>query len=91
MAIVNTITVATAGTAVQSPSSGTVKAVLFKARSSNTGNAYVGDSNVSSSRGVELQPGESFHMVLQGYGKLQSWYADADNNDDAVDFVADNS
>ena len=30
-------------------------------------------------------------MVSQGREKLQNWYADADNNSDRVDFVADNS
>ena len=91
MAIVDSITVTTAGTAVKSPKSGTVKAILFKARSSNAGNAYVGASSVSSSSGVELQPGEAVHMVFQGREKLQNWYADAENNSDRVDFVADNS
>ena len=54
MAIIDSITVTTAGTAVKSPKSGTVKAILFKARSSNAGNAYVGASSVSSASGVEL-------------------------------------
>lgn len=91
MAIVDTITVAAAGTAVQSPKSGTVKAILFKARSSNAGRVYLGGSNVTSTRGVELQPGEAVHMIFRGYEQMQSWYANADTNNDAVDFVADNS
>ena len=91
MAIIDSITVTTAGTAVKSPTSGTVKAILFKARSSNAGNVYVGGASVSSSSGVELTPGEAVHMVFQGREKLQFWYADSDTNNDRVDFVADNS
>jgi hypothetical protein len=91
MAIVGTITVTTAGTAVQSPKSGSVKAVLFKASSSNTGAIYVGDSSVSSSNGVELQPGAAIQMAFEGYERLEDWYADADDNNDRVDFIGDNS
>lgn len=91
MAIVGTITVAAAGTRVQSPKNGTVKAVMFKARSTNVGAIYVGDSSVSSSSGIELVPGESTHLNFNGYEQLQSWYADAANSNDKVDFVGDNT
>ena len=91
MPIVDTITVTSAGTAVQSPKSGTVTAVLFKARSSNAGSVYLGGSTVSSSSGMELEPGGAVEIGFEGYGRLEDWYADADNNNDKVDFVGDNS
>lgn len=89
--IVTTITVTAAGTAVQSSKSGTVKSVLAKARSSNTGAVYVGTSDVSSSIGVELLPGEAVPITFKGHGKMQEFYADADTNNDQVDLVGDNS
>ena len=89
--IVNTITVTAAGTAVQAGDSGNITSVMFKARSSNSGAVYVGDSNVSSTRGIELLPGEVTTTRFKGHGKLQDFYADAATNSDKVDYWADNS
>ena len=89
--IVNTIEVATAGTRVQSGDSGTVKSIIFKARQSNAATIYVGDSLVSSTRGMALEPGESFEFTFRKHGKVQDFYADADTNGDDVDYFADNS
>lgn len=53
-------TVATAGTAQQVSATPTrITAIVFQATKSNTGNIIVGDENVSSSRGIVLEPGQS--------------------------------
>lgn len=89
--IVHTINVSTAGTRVQSTKNGSVKSVVAKARSGNAGAVYVGTSDVSSSEGMELQPGEVFTFTFKGVGKMQDFYADAANNNDKVDLLGDNS
>ena len=89
--IVDTITVTTAGTRVQSGKSGTVKSVLAKARSTNTGPVYVGVSDVASTVGVELVPGEAITFTFKTAGKMKDFYADSDNNSDKVDLFGDNS
>ena len=89
--IAGTIDVAAAGTAAQSSKSGTIRAISFKARIGNTGNIYLGNSDVSSTNGMELEPGEAWTWTYAKYGKIQDWYADAATNGDDVDFVADNS
>jgi len=89
--IVNTIKVTSAGTRVQASDSGTVRSIVFHARPDNVGNVYVGDSNVSSTRGVCLAPSGTFRMVFENYGKVKNWYADVDTSNDEVDYVADNS
>jgi len=91
MAIIGTITVSTAGTRVQNPTSGNVQGIMWRARADNTGAVYVGYSDVSSTNGVHISPGDAFTVLFTGYEKLQNWYADAATNSDKVDFVADNS
>ena len=91
MALIGTITVTSAGTAVQSTKEGTVQAIMWRARADNTGIIYVGDSTVSSSNGVAVSPGDAFTVLFDGYERLEKWYADAATNSDKVDFVADNS
>jgi|ETNvirnome_2_300_1030623.scaffolds.fasta_scaffold16014_3 hypothetical protein len=91
MALIGTITVTSAGTAVQSGTSGTVRGIMWRARADNTGIVYVGYSAVSSSNGVAISPGDAFTVLFDGYERLEKWYADAATNSDKVDFVADNS
>jgi len=89
--IVTTIKVTTAGASVVSPKAGTVKSVLARARTANTGTVYVGTSDVSSTIGLALEPGEAERIVFNGLGKLKDFYADADTNNDQVDLFADNT
>jgi len=89
--IVTTIKVTAAGTRVQSSKAGAIKSVLVRARSDNTGTAYVGDSDVSSTNGLALEPGEAETIHFNGFGKLNDFYADVDTNNDQVDLFADNS
>ena len=56
MAISGTIKVTTAGTRVQAANKGNVRSVVYKARADNTGNIYLGGSDVSSADGMTLVP-----------------------------------
>jgi len=91
MAVIGTITVSSAGTRVQNTTSGNVRGIMWRARADNTGTIYVGYSDVSSTLGVAVSPGDAFTVLFEGYEKLQNWYADAATSGDKVDFVADNS
>ena len=54
------VTVTSAGTRVQLTSSNILTpSVCIEAKSTNAGKVYVGDSNVTSSLGIELQAGQS--------------------------------
>jgi hypothetical protein len=79
-----------AGVAVPLGNSEKVIWVTVQADPDNTGNVYVGDSTVSSTRGVELAPGDS--MTFQAIDKekrynLAEIYVDAATNNDSVRFV----
>jgi hypothetical protein len=79
-------TVTTAGTQVQLNSTSTgVVTVSIKALSTNTGVIYVGDSNVSSSNGRELQIGESIDIDI---ANLNLIYIDSSVNGEGVSYVA---
>lgn len=84
-------TVAAAGTAEQLTSSAIMADnVLIQATKDNTGNIFVGDSNVSSSRGWTLTPGQfiSFEGSRRRDGSdaldLSTIWIDAANNGDGV-------
>ena len=63
--IVNGLTnVTTAGTRVTLAATTTVKGVTIKARSTNTGTIYVGNTTVSSANGFQLKAGESISMAI---------------------------
>ena len=91
MALIGTIPVTSAGTAVQNSTAGTVRGIMWRARADNSGTVYVGYSAVSSTNGVAVSPGDAFTVLFDGYERLENWYADAATNSDKVDFVADNS
>lgn len=60
----------TAGTAVALSATATpITSVTVQAHPSNTGNVFVADSNVSSSRGVALSPGQSIALVADMSGR----------------------
>lgn len=55
-------TVSATGRIVEATDNAHVHVIEFHARSTNDLPAYVGDSNVSSNRGREIPPGESFTL-----------------------------
>lgn len=87
--LIGTTDIPAAGTAVQILASGVqVFAVYFIAREGNTGNIYVGDSDVSATNGVELAPGASVFMSNDRESfQPQDWYADAATNGDDIDYI----
>ena len=64
MAISGTIIVTAAGTAVQATNKGNARSMVFKARNDNTGTCYLGGSDVSSTDGMSLVPGESIQLEM---------------------------
>lgn len=64
MAISGTISVTAAGTSVQAANKGNARSLVFKARNNNTGTCYLGGSDVSSTDGMSLVPGESIQLEL---------------------------
>lgn len=71
----------TAGSRVQLASN-TVEGVVIQAPSTNTGNIYIGGSDVSSTvYGAELQPGQMVGLAIDNTNKI---YVDAATNGDDV-------
>ena len=87
MVISGTIKVTSAGTRVQAGHKGNFKTAVFKARSDNTGDVYLGGEDVSSSAGMTLTPGESIQFQLVDPASTSQFWADAANNNDQVDFI----
>ena len=87
MPLSGTIKVTSAGTRVQASHKGNVRTITFKARADNTGDIYFGGSDVSSTDGMTLTPGEAISIQLVDAVSTSQWYADAVNNDDQVDFI----
>ena len=85
--ISGTITVTSAGTRVQAAHKANVRTVVFKARSDNTGDVYIGGSDVSSTDGMTLTPGESITLESRNAISTAQYYADAANNNDQVDYI----
>lgn len=83
----NKVTVTTAATRVQLNSNRAVKSVTIKAGVTNTGIIYVGDSTVSSSNGLELNPGDTVSMDISNLNVL---YIDASINSQYVTYIAVN-
>ena len=87
MIISATIKIAAAGTRVQAAHKGNFKTAVFKARSDNTGDVYLGADDVSSADGMTLIPGESIQLQLADGVSTSQFWADAVNNNDQVDFI----
>ena len=87
MPISGTIKVTSAGTRVQASHKGNVRAITFKARADNTGDTYFGGSDVSSTDGMTLTPGEAVSISMQDAVSTAQWWADAANSNDQVDYV----
>ena len=87
MVVSGTIKVTSAGTRVQAAHKGNVRTVVFKSRSDNTGDIYLGGDDVSSAAGMTLTPGESIQLQLANPVSTSQFWADAASNDDQVDFI----
>ena len=82
-----TIKVTASGTRVQAAHKNNVRTVVFKARSDNTGDIYLGGDDVSSTDGMTLAPGESIQLQLANPASTSQFWSDAANNNDQVDFI----
>ena len=87
MVISGTIKVTAAGTRVPAAHKGNFKTAVFKARSDNAGDVYLGGDDVSSTEGMTLTPGESIQLQLAIAVSTSQFWADAANNNDQVDFI----
>ena len=85
----NTVNVPTPGSAVQiSSAPDRVRRITFKALAGNTGDVYVGGSDVSSTVGLPLSPGESVPLDFSPETEpLTSFYVDAANANDKVSWI----
>lgn len=88
--VLTAVTVSSAGTRVQLTASDIVAyAVVVQANPANTGNIFVGDSTVSSSNGVILEPGDFFVIepdISEDLDEvnLSDIYLDAATNNDGA-------
>ena len=82
-------TVSAAGTAEGlSASSQRVKSVTVIAKTGNTGQVYVGGSDVASSTNDGLAPGDVLEVPAEGWLDLADVYVDVDTNGEGVDYYA---
>ena len=87
MAVSGTIKVTAAGTRVQAANKGNARSLVFKARHNNVGDVYIGGSDVSSTAGMTLAPGESLALQITDAISTSQFWADAATNNDQVDFL----
>ena len=82
-------TVASAGTAeALVASSQRARSVTIIPKTSNTGQVYVGGSDVASTTNDGLEPGDVVTIPADGWLDLADIYVDVDNNGEGVDFYA---
>ncbi len=81
-------TVAAAGTAEALSSTKRVKALTVVAKGGNTGQVYVGGSDVSSSTNDGLDARESVSFEAEGWMDLADIYVDCGVDGEGVDFYA---
>lgn len=84
-----TTDIPSAGTRVQiSNTKDKVKSIAARGRAGNVGNVYFGRSDVSSSNGWELEPGDS---IVEDFGEgsefFDAFYGDAATSGDDIDWV----
>lgn len=84
-----TTDVPSAGTRVQiSNTKDGVKSISIRARPGNTGDAYFGVSDVSSTNGWTLQPGEVISVSFEeGLVVFNVFYVDAATSGDDIDWA----
>lgn len=86
-------TVATPGTAVAMVAAETrAMQVVFQAKEANTGNVYVGDSNVDKTTSPQVTLGAGESLTVEApypgmYIDLNEWFVDADTATEGVDFL----
>lgn len=77
-------TITTAGTAEVLGSSQVCRSIYIRAKSTNTGNVYVGTSNVDSTLALkDLGPGDSVELSVLNIDQL---YLDVDTNGEGADY-----
>ena len=82
-------TVSAAGTAeALSSSSQRVKSLTLISKTSNTGQVYVGGSDVASTTNDGLAPGDTLEVPTENWLDLSAVYIDVDTNGEGVDFYA---
>ena len=81
-------TVPTAGTAVALSATQRVKSLTIRAKAGNTGQVYVGGSDVSSTTNDGLDATEPVSFEAVGWLDLADVYIDVDTNGEGVDFYA---
>ena len=82
-------TVAVAGTAeALSSASQRVKSVTIVAMSGNTGQVYLGGTDVASTTNGGLAPGDSMAIPAVSWLDLKDIFVDVDTNGEGVDFYA---
>jgi len=85
------VNVATAGTEVALASTDIyASTIIFQADEANAGRVFIGDSNVSATRGLSLDAGEMLVVSADASGRngeefnLRDWYVDAAQNNEDV-------
>ena len=83
------LSITTAGTELQfSNTADRVKSISVRARPGNTGNVFFGVSDITSTNGWTLQPGESKTVDFgQGSVLFSVFYGDAASNGDILDWT----
>ncbi|HIL30657.1 MAG TPA: hypothetical protein EYG27_03885 [Dehalococcoidia bacterium] len=81
------VMVGTAGIAVRAANKGQARFLLFKARGDNTGNCYLGGSDVSAVDGMSLILGEIIQIELKDAIPTSQFWFDAANNGDQIDLI----
>ena len=82
-------TVAAAGTAEALVASAQrVRSVTIVPKTANTGQVYLGGSDVASTTNDGLEPGDVITIPADGWLDLKDIFLDVDNNGEGVDFYA---
>ena len=82
-----TIKVTSAGTRAQAAHKNNVRTVVFKARTDNSDDVYIGGNDDTATDGMALTPGESITLESLDPISTSQYFADAAINDDQVDFI----
>ena len=81
-------TITAAGTAEALSTASRIKSVVIIAKAGNTGQVYVGGSDVTTSTNDGLDAGETLSIEAHGWLDLANIYIDVDTNGEGVDFYA---
>ena len=79
-------TVSASGTAEALSSSQRVKSVTIIAKSGNTGQVYVGGSDVATATNDGLDSGDAIEVNAESWMDLADIYLDVDTNGEGVDY-----